>query len=261
VTDQTVVTIAHEYQHMINISRRMYLLNLTSGWIDEVWLHEGLSHMAEELLFHRASGLPTRANIGLQSIVETDRAADAFNDYMLGNFFLYDAYVEEAESASPYRQSDDLATRGATWSFLRYAADRLGPTDGDLFFRLVNSGQTGLTNLLAQLNLSATDFQALERDFTVSVYADDFVSVSGAYTQPSWNMRSIYPGIGIADFRWPLSVEPLSDNKPIAAAVFAGGSASYRFSTVRSNEAFVYVTGTAGAPMPASMSLTIIRTK
>src|SRR5438067_13905786 len=117
---------------MINISRRMYLLNLSSDkWMDEVWLHEGLSHMAEALPFLKVSGLATRSNIGLEAVATAGPIRDAFNDYMIGDFFLYDAFVDNSDITSPYRQSDDLQTRGATWAFLRYAADRLGPTDGN----------------------------------------------------------------------------------------------------------------------------------
>src|SRR5204863_3007605 len=81
ILSQTPVTIAHEYQHMINFSRRMYLLGFTSDkWSDEVWLQEGLSHEAEELLFHRTSGLATRTNIGLAEI--RNQALKAFTDDM-----------------------------------------------------------------------------------------------------------------------------------------------------------------------------------
>ena len=141
VLSQSSATIVHEYQHMINFSRRMYLLGLTSDkWADEVWLHEGLSHTAEALLFHRASGLPPRTDIGLSVLFSNDRALKAFNDDMSGDFFLYDAYAGATAQSSPYRQVDNLMTRGATWSFLRYALDQLGSTDGDVLYRLVNSG-------------------------------------------------------------------------------------------------------------------------
>jgi hypothetical protein len=262
VKSQTLVTIAHEYQHMINISRRMYLLNLpASQWMDEVWLHEGLSHTAESLLFHKVSGLPTRSNISLSTILGTGGAESAFNDDMLGDFFLYDAFVDNTDITSPYHQSDDLDTRGATWSFLRYAADRLGPTDDSLFYHLVNSGLIGLTNLETQLKLSPAAFQAMVRDFDVSVYADDFAPVDSIYTQPSWNMRTIYAGISNPDFTWPLTVSALSDNQPVAAGVLAGGFTVYRFTAQTGTDAFVRVTGTSGVAMPAAMTMSVIRTK
>jgi hypothetical protein len=266
VLSQTPVTIAHEYQHMINFSRRMYLLGLTSDkWADETWLHEGLSHTAEELLFHRASGLATRSNIGLIDLFAPDpsnRALNAFNDDMAGDFFLYDAYAGAAATSSPYRQVDDLTTRGATWSFLRYAMDQLGPTDGDLLHRLVNSGQIGLTNLQTQLGLSTAALQGMFRDFAVSVYADGYVSgIDARYTQPSWDMRSIYPGFNDPTLIFPIATTPLSDNASFATALVAGGFSVYRFKAVPGTDAFVRATGSAGSPMPPAITLSVIRTK
>ena len=55
VLDLTPGTLAHEYQHLINAGRRMYV-NLPFNDFEEVWLNEGLSHMAEELLYYRVSG-------------------------------------------------------------------------------------------------------------------------------------------------------------------------------------------------------------
>jgi hypothetical protein len=262
VLSQTPVTIAHEYQHMINFSRRMYLLGLTSDkWADETWLHEGLSHEAEELLFHRASGLTTRANIGLSDLVATDITFNAFNNDMQGDFYLYDAYAGATATTSPYGQVDGLNTRGATWSFLRYAMDQLGRTDGDLLYRLVNSGQIGLTNLQTQLGLSASGLQSMFRDFVVSVYADDYVSnVAAQYTQPSWDMRSIYPGFKDPTFFFPIDTHPLSDNAAFSTALVAGGFTVYRFKAVPGTDAFVRATGSAGSAMPPAITLAVIRT-
>jgi hypothetical protein len=263
VDSQTVVTIAHEYQHMINISRRMYLLpNQTSStWVDEVWLHEGLSHMAEELLFHRMSGMPTRVNIALSDILASNEATLAFNLDMLGDFFNYDSYAFASTQSSPYQANDDVTTRGATWSFLRYAADRLGPTDGDLFRRLVNTNLTGLTNLETQLGVTPSAFTSMVRDFNVAVYADDFVPVDPRFSQLSWNLRSIYPGFNDPTFTFPIDARPLTDNSPVAAALVAGGFAVYEFAAQPGTAAFVRATGTAGSTMPAGITLSVVRTE
>jgi len=263
VLAQTPVAIAHEYQHLINFSRRMYLLGLTSDkWADETWLHEGLSHSAEELLFNRVSGLATRSNISIAAILTTPRSIEAFNDDMIGNFFLYDAYVGATATSSPYRQDGDPTTRGATWAFLRYAMDQRGATDGDLLYRLVNSGLIGLTNLQTQLSLTSAGLQNLFRDFTISVYADDYVNgIATTYSQPSWDMRSIYPGFNDATFFFPLVTKGLSDNITSTATLVAGGFSVYRFQAAVGTSAFVRATGTAGGLMPSSITLSAIRTK
>jgi hypothetical protein len=48
VNEQTVGTLAHEFQHLINASRRLYVTDTDE--YESVWLNEGLSHIAEELV-------------------------------------------------------------------------------------------------------------------------------------------------------------------------------------------------------------------
>ena len=63
---------------------------------------------------------------------------------------------------------DDLQTRGAIWSFLRYAADHLRPVPENAFwFNLVNSTDSGLANLT---NAIGTAPNSLLRDWAISVY-------------------------------------------------------------------------------------------
>ena len=58
----TLGTVAHEYQHLINASRRMYV-NKYGAVFEEKWLDEGLAHSAEDLNFWAASGLSPRSNL------------------------------------------------------------------------------------------------------------------------------------------------------------------------------------------------------
>lgn len=123
----TFGTIAHELQHLINSARRLYV-NTTARWPEKTWVEEGLSHIAEELVFYEASGLGPRQNIDLQRARSSQQTVDAINRYMVANFGRFRAYVQKTAAQSPYDADDDLETRGATWSFFRYAADRPGPS-------------------------------------------------------------------------------------------------------------------------------------
>src|SRR5207237_9603845 len=60
-----VGTMGQEFQHVINSARRLYI-NTNGSSVEERWLNEGLSHIAEELLFYRSSTLAPRQNIGSQ---------------------------------------------------------------------------------------------------------------------------------------------------------------------------------------------------
>src|SRR5439155_4055516 len=222
----TVGTIAHEYQHLINAGRRIYVLHQSSAtWSEEIWLNEGLSHMAEELTYYRSSKNTPRANLTPATIRSSQAQVDAYNNFFSGNFGRYRSFLGASAATSPYASNDDLSTRGATWSFLRYAADRLGETDGDLWFRLVNTPTIGLANLQGALGVDQTAFAALVRDWATSVYVDDFVGgVLGPYTQPSWNWRALYLGLCAQPLAFPLTATGMIDATPTPAALIGGSS-------------------------------------
>lgn len=257
----TVATLGHEFQHLINASRR--IANNAGG--EEVWLNEGLSHIAEELLFYRTSGLGPRQNIDITRLRASQQALNAVNTYQLSNIFRYIEYLENPEANSPYQRSDSLAVRGATWSFLRYAADRRNGSDAQLWKQLVEARTSGLENLKTALGSEAIP---RIRDWTVSVYADDAgFPVDAAYTQPSWNFRSL-----ILAFRnqqgqpsypqYPLKVRPLAEATPLNVTLKGRGAAAFvRFATGASGETLINMATTGGGALPATVQVAVVRTK
>jgi hypothetical protein len=191
-----VGVIGHEFEHLINASRRIYVNN--ANQLEEPWLDEGLAHIAEELLFYRASGLAPRQNLTLEAVTSSPRVRNALNSYGIDNIARYITYLVEPDSNS-LLGNDALPTRGASWAFLRYSADRRGGNDRDLWFNLVNSQTSGVPNLQQVLRVNPIDWM---QDWTVSVYTDDapigtgqVLPVEPIYTQPSWNFRDVIPGI------------------------------------------------------------------
>ena len=77
VQTQTVGTLIHEFQHLINASRRIYITDATD--FEDVWLNEGLSHTAEELLYQRISGFTPKSDLDLATITATQARLDALN--------------------------------------------------------------------------------------------------------------------------------------------------------------------------------------
>ncbi len=128
VDSATTAVLAHELQHIINSSRRLYVNNTPA--FEEKWLDEGLAHMAEELLFYRESGLVPRSNLDLAAVRATTAIRQDYNSDMSGNGGRYKAYLLAPSTSSPYSPNDSLSTRGAVWNFLRYAVDRTNATDG-----------------------------------------------------------------------------------------------------------------------------------
>jgi hypothetical protein len=257
----TVGTIAHEFEHLISFSRRLYVNNATE--FEEVWLEEGMAHIAEELVFYQASGLAPRQNISLETLRSSPRVLSAVNTYQISNLARYRIYLEEPDSNSLIGE-DELPTRGAGWAFLRYAADREPGPDQNFFFSLVNSNASGVENLRQALKVDPIDWM---QDWTLSVYTDDaptgpgqVLPVEPQYTQPSWNFRSVIPAI-TREQRFPLAVRALTSGSERGVALRAGGAAFLRFGIAGGGRVALGATSRNNAAPPERLRFSIVRTK
>lgn len=123
VDSVTIPVLAHEFQHLINASRKLYV-NTTADAFENTWLDEGLAHIAEELLFYRESGTAPRTNLDTPAIRARNQIRTAFNLDMIGNAGRYANYLDTTARTSPFLSDDSLSTRGAAWNWLRYLADQ-----------------------------------------------------------------------------------------------------------------------------------------
>ncbi|HEX7049810.1 MAG TPA: hypothetical protein VF188_06310 [Longimicrobiales bacterium] len=248
-----VGTIAHEYQHLINAGRRMYVNNAVQ--FEDVWLNEALSHISEELVFYAASGLTPGMNVDLDKLFEQERYVDAFNRYVAQNFSRYSLYLESPDTASVVGEDATLETRGAAWAFLRYAADRAGRDDAEFFSALVNTGASGVANLGDVIGANALEWMS---DWAVSVYADDAVADAlPQFTQPSWNFRSILPAL-LQRQDFPLAAEPLTPGETTVVTL-RGGSAAFRTFGVRAGQRAALVIDVDDGPPPDNLRGSILR--
>jgi len=265
VTLLNLTTIAHELQHLINSSRRLYV-NTGAALNEETWLDEGLAHVAEELLYLRVSRYTTRQNLSLSDVGGTTERANNFRNYASQNFSRLYNFLIAPEINSPYAPNDSLATRGAIWNFLRFAAGRQGTTGESAFLRaLVNSRTVGVGNL--QGVLTTGRFADYLRDWTVSLIADDYslsttAALATGYINPTWNFRSIFPGLrfsgGAALGVYPIATRSLLGGSPQRIRL-AGGTSSYlRFSVPAGQRAVISVGANGGAP-PADVRISLVR--
>lgn len=229
VSHLTLSTTAHEFQHLINAARRLYI-NTAATDFEVVWLNEGLSHVAEELLFYRQSaGLTPRTDVDSLDFKGNQTNVDSYNYNQQSNFGRFREYLLKPSTTSPYAPDDSLWTRGATWSFLRYAADHRGTSDGDTWFKLVNSTKTGLPNLQDVFGGSLTVLMSVFRNWSVATIADDVPGAVDPWQQPSWNFRSVFTYIPSIK-SYPLSTVTVGDNAPLSVTLKGGSSAYVRFS-------------------------------
>jgi hypothetical protein len=260
VARRTVAVIGHELQHLINASRRLHV-NRSPIW-EEVWLNEGLSHIMEELLFYRVTGLPVRANHGAEILGAHTRS---FEEYQIDNFERLIQYLASTRNNS-LMAGNTLALRGAAWSFLRYAADRRGGSERDFWFALANSKTSGMPNLKAVLG---PDTPAWQHDWAVGLFADDHVATEARFQHAGWNLRSIVPAtrmmIGHSNPGYPLTPsflrsttsEPL---QPEVVALHAGGATFHNFAINPGSQAAIRVSS-GGLQAPSKVRVALVRTK
>jgi hypothetical protein len=251
ITSTTISTTAHEYQHLINASRRMYV-NSAAEDFEETWLDEGLAHVAEELLFYARAGLTSRLDLDATAIRRSAIAVSAFNDDQSANYGRLEEYLLDPSGNSPYADNDSLATRGATWAFLRYAVDRQSVSESTIWSQLVNSTTTGMANLQ---RVFGGDVTSLFRDWSTSLLLDGVNGADARYLEPSWNYRSLYSALR-TDGTYPLKTTSLVDGTP-ASVTIAGGSAAYlRFAVSAGRTGSV-----SWGALPTGVQLTVVRLK
>jgi len=235
-----VGTIAHELQHAINGSRRIFV----HGSIpEEVWLNEGMSHAAEELMFYRASGLGPGQSLRLDDITASQSTLTAVNRFQVGNLVNLGIFLEAPDEESPLAPTGEvgLEVRGAAWNLLRYSADRRGGTQRVFWDRLMNTSTLGAATVA-----NAIDGELLPwiRDWTISLYGPAGSTIEPRYRQISWNLRSVLPGL--FDY-YPLEAAPLPLEEPVSLPIRAASAAYFRTGVAPGQVGEVRVS-TAGSP-------------
>jgi len=254
VDTMTTAVIAHEFQHLINSSRRIYVNNANS--FEDTWLDEGLAHIAEELLFYREAGTTPKNNIDTPFIRASEQRRTAFNLDMTGNAGRYRSYLQKPSANSPYAANDSLPTRGAAWDLLRYLADHHSTTGDKVFYQLVNSTVAGIANVQ---NVFGTDFTADVRDWNVSHAVDDVAPVPTELTQPSWNWHSIFPVLYTSS-GYPLKYQVMTDASTYTGTVTGGGAAYYKLSVPAGGSATLTLGGQS-ASAGSHLQLVVVRTQ
>ncbi len=116
-------TVAHEFQHLINSQSG-------NGGAQDVWLNEGLSHLAEEVVGHAMNGFSPGTSLSSEDLLANQTRIEVFNKYYLNNWYNLSQYLSApGDTAALLNASDPLnyntfRMRGAAWSFLRYLLDR-----------------------------------------------------------------------------------------------------------------------------------------
>lgn len=258
VKETTLRTLAHELEHLINASRRMYV-NTPFVAFEEEWLDEGLALIAEELVFYQAATLTPRANLG---VGEVGAQIEAFFRYAEPNFAKLRSWLLAPQASGLTQTDDDDATRGQAWAFLRYASDRRGGTEATFWQGLINTQQTGLTNLETNLG---TDAEPWIADFAMTTYSDDATTgVAAQFTQPSWKFREIFENLDYnpgpaCSCAYELDTRDPANGVTDSFTLTSGGGSVYSRVGVTSGRAFIKARDSGNNALPADVQLRIFR--
>ena len=116
-------------------------------------------------MFFRRAGL--QPGLDLQAVdINTVQEQNAFLAFQLDNLDRLTSFLTAPNESSPIG-ADGLGTRGAIWSFLRYAADRYARGEAELWHRLVRDTRwSGLENLAQALGGDPREWM---RDWAVAM--------------------------------------------------------------------------------------------
>lgn len=120
----------------------------------------------------------------------------------------------------------------------------------------MDSRLTGLANLGQAIG---TDPQLWLRDWSVANYLDDKPGVTGAsvaYSQPSWNYRSVFGGLG----GFPLQPRTLTNSTDLTLS-FHSGAAAYLALGVAAGQDATLTVQSGGTSVPENMSVSVVRVK
>ncbi len=164
--------IAHEFQHMINQSVRMF--NPAVDSLETPWLNEAMSHFAEEAVGRTIRGFGDQQSLSFDDVNPGAANGDDYNAFFRQNFAASGRgwCVRIPPRRSRSRLRTQLAPRGAAWMLVRYAADQYSNGNPRAFFRHLATGpEVNISNLVAR---SGTQFDDILSGYLVSAFADDY---------------------------------------------------------------------------------------
>ncbi|MDP9278577.1 MAG: hypothetical protein M3P00_04090, partial [Gemmatimonadota bacterium] len=235
-------TIAHEFQHMINAGNRF--VNPAVNAFEATWLDEGLAHFAEDAVGRVSRGFGDLEMLDFNKLVPCSPCAESndFNAFFFQNLARLTYWMQKPDKFSPLSNMADtsLATRGADWAILRYAADNYSNNDPRAFTRkLVAGPDTGLKNFNAATKVAV---DTAVKDWLMAMFDGAHLpapvaNLNPKYSLRSYNLRSVMGPIARSVLQnqsiiYPLTVTPVGSGSDNFSATNRSGTGTYYRLTV-----------------------------
>ena len=241
VRENTRGTIAHEFQHMINLGVRIRV----NAPDEETWLNEGLSHFAEEIVGRAEHGFSDSKELTITDVADQPDLKD-FNAFFGQNLVRFRNWLRAPGKLGATSEHADtsLAVRGAAWALLRWSADHYANGNLPAFTRdLVAGPQTGVANLTAR---AGVPFDSLMAGWMVANFADNdgVPNLASRYSYVSWDMRNVEAAVNQGAY--PLVPTPLSSGQSTTGTAPSAGGSYFLLSTSAAGRTLIGELDTVG---------------
>lgn len=194
--------VAHELQHLIQAERRILHSPTRFSDVEDEWLDEALSSLAEEVVGLTVAGFDVRGDYTFDQLTDTQSRLDAFNTYHFNNFLNLSLYMFDPNASLTTPESElgginELQVRGFGWFLMRWLADQSAGDERAFFRSLVGGGQNftrGITNVERVTGLR---WHELLSDFAVTLATDDsgIEELSNRFEVATWDFRDVFSSL------------------------------------------------------------------
>ncbi len=287
--------VAHEFQHLINASLRLHgQAGQDTISLADLWINEGLSHVAEEIAGFYRLGVGVRQDYGYTELASSAAGVEIFEDFHEGNLRSSAQYLEDPTGLNSLAISNadlNFATRGWGYQFLRWLGDQYGPegpgtvvlgsNEPELFREVVTGGPDflfGPRNIERSINAVAGE--SLEWADILAKYfaapAADGADVDGLESSAqfrTWDVPRLWDelssaGISRLSGGYPLRRRPVGMGAGVSLTTpFDLGSSTAQYFRLTSDGAhprmIVETTVASGGNVPngAGVRIVVVRTK
>jgi hypothetical protein len=228
-------TIAHEFQHMINAGNRFQ--NPLVSNFESTWLDEALAHFAEDAVGRVQRGFSDLQTLTFADVLPCNSPCSQGNDFdafFFQNLARLTYWMDKPDQFSPTSALADtsLATRGAAWAIVRYAADNL--SNGfprALTHQLVAGPDTGVNNFAAATKVP---IDTVVKAWLVSMYADHLgiTGLDAKYQYRSYDFHNVMPPVARSVLSqsvatYPLRIQSIGSGSDNISAKNLSGTGSF----------------------------------
>jgi hypothetical protein len=221
---------------MINAGNRFQ--NPQVSAFEATWLDEALAHFAEDAVGRVQRGFGDLQTLAFSDLLPCNTPcsqANDFNAFFFQNLARLTYWMDKPDTYSPMSKLADtsLATRGAAWAIVRYAADNYSAGLPRAFTHTLVAGpDTGFRNFNAATKVP---LDTVVKGWLVSMYADHLgvTGLDAKYQYRSYNFRNVMPPVaksvlsqsGAATY--PLRVQSIGSGSDNITAKNISGTGSF----------------------------------